>query len=114
LPAVGQGIIAIEAREDDTRTRALLAAIDDRDADTALACERAFLAVLDGSCRTPIAGHATLRDGALQFRGLIARPDGSEVVETARAGAVADAVALGADAGAELKRRASADFFAPG
>jgi hydroxymethylbilane synthase len=113
LPAVGQGIIAIEAREDDTRTRALLAAIDDRDAATALACERAFLAVLDGSCRTPIAGHATLRDGALQFRGLIARPDGSEVVETARAGAVADAVALGADAGAELKQRASADFFAP-
>ena len=111
LPAVGQGIIAIEAREDDTR--ALLAAIDDRDADTALACERAFLAVLDGSCRTPIAGHATLRDGVLQFRGLIARPDGSEVVETARAGAVADAVALGADAGAELKQRASADFFAP-
>jgi len=113
LPAVGQGIIAIEAREDDTRTRALLAAIDDRDAATALACERAFLAVLDGSCRTPIAGHATLRDGVLQFRGLIARPDGSEVVETARAGAVADAVALGADAGAELKQRASADFFAP-
>jgi hydroxymethylbilane synthase len=69
--------------------------------------------VLDGSCRTPIAGHATLRDGALQFRGLIARPDGSEVVETARVGAVADAVALGADAGAELKQRASADFFAP-
>jgi hydroxymethylbilane synthase len=113
LPAVGQGIIAIEAREDDTRTRALLAAIDDRDAATALACERAFLAVLDGSCRTPIAGHATLRDGVLQFRGLIARPDGSEVVETARAGAVADAVELGADAGAELKQRASADFFAP-
>ena len=69
--------------------------------------------MLDGSCRTPIAGHATLRDGVLQFRGLIARPDGSEVVETARAGAVADAVALGADAGAELKQRASADFFAP-
>jgi hydroxymethylbilane synthase len=111
LPAVGQGIIAIEAREDDART--LLAAIDDRDAATALACERAFLAVLDGSCRTPIAGHATLREGALQFRGLIARPDGSEVVETARAGAVADAVALGAAAGAELKQRASADFFAP-
>ena len=113
LPAVGQGIIAIEARDADTRTRTLLAAIDDRDADTALACERAFLAVLDGSCRTPIAGHAILRDGVLAFRGLIARPDGSEVVETARAGAVADAAALGADAGAELKRRASPGFFAP-
>jgi len=88
LPAVGQGIIAIEARANDARTRALLAAIDDRDAATALRCERAFLAVLDGSCRTPIAGHATLHAGALRFRGLIARPDGSEVVETARAGAI--------------------------
>jgi len=113
LPAVGQGIIAIEARANDARTRALLAAIDDRDAATALRCERAFLAVLDGSCRTPIAGHATLHAGALRFRGLIARPDGSEVIEAARAGAAADADALGADAGAELKARAGADFFAP-
>ena len=113
LPAVGQGIIAIEARANDARTRALLAAIDDRDAATALRCERAFLAVLDGSCRTPIAGHATLHAGALRFRGLIARPDGSEVVEAARAGAAADADALGADAGAELKARAGADFFTP-
>jgi hydroxymethylbilane synthase len=114
IPAVGQGIIAIETREDDATTRTLLAAIDHADSMTALITERAFLAVLDGSCRTPIAGHATLHDGALQFRGLIARPDGSEVVETARAGAVADAAALGADAGAEIKRRASTDFFAPG
>jgi hydroxymethylbilane synthase len=113
LPAVGQGIIAIEARAGDARTRALLAAIDDRDAATALRCERAFLAVLDGSCRTPIAGHATLHAGALRFRGLIARPDGSEGADAPRAGAAADADALGADAGAELKARAGADFFAP-
>jgi hydroxymethylbilane synthase len=113
LPAVGQGIIALEARTDDARTRALLDAVNDRDGATALACERAFLAVLDGSCRTPIAGYATVRAGALAFRGLIARPDGSEVVEAARAGQVADAVALGADAGSELKQRAGADFFAP-
>jgi hydroxymethylbilane synthase len=113
LPAVGQGIIALEARADDARTRALLEAVNDRDGATALACERAFLAVLDGSCRTPIAGYATVRAGALAFRGLIARPDGSEVVEAARAGAVADAVALGADAGSELRQRAGANFFAP-
>ena len=69
--------------------------------------------MLDGSCRTPIAGHATVRAGALAFRGLIARPDGSEVVEAARAGAVADAEALGADAGASSRQRAGADFFAP-
>jgi hydroxymethylbilane synthase len=69
--------------------------------------------VLDGSCRTPIAGHATVQGGRLAFRGLIAKPDGSEAFETTREGAVADAVELGADAGRELKRRAGADFFAP-
>jgi hydroxymethylbilane synthase len=113
LPAVGQGIIAIEARADDARTHALLAAVNHGDSATALACERAFLAVLDGSCRTPIAGHATVAAGRLWFRGLIAKPDGSEAVETEREGAAADAVALGADAGRELKARAGADFFAP-
>ena len=112
LPAVGQGVIAIAARADDAKTCALLAAVDDRDTATALAAERAFLAVLDGSCRTPIAGHATIAAGRLAFRGLIAKPDGSETFETARAGAVADAAALGADAGRELRSRAGADFFA--
>ena len=113
LPAVGQGIIALEAREDDARTRALLDAINDRDAATALACERAFLAVLDGSCRTPIAGHATIQDGRLRLRGLIAKPDGSESFTCMREGTAGDAAALGADAGRELKDRAGADFLAP-
>ena len=113
LPAVGQGVIAIEARDGDAKTRALLAAVDDRDTATALAAERAFLAVLDGSCRTPIAGHATIATGRLSFRGLIAKPDGSESFATAREGPVAAAAALGADAGRELKSRAGADFFAP-
>jgi hydroxymethylbilane synthase len=113
LPAVGQGIIALETRADDARTRALIAAIDHAESATALACERAFLAVLDGSCRTPIAGHAVISAGTLWFRGLVAKPDGSAQVETARTGAVADAAALGADAGRELKSRAGADFFAP-
>jgi hydroxymethylbilane synthase len=78
-----------------------------------LIAERAFLAVLDGSCRTPIAGHATVTGGWLRFNGLIARPDGSECLATERAGIVADAVKLGADAGQELKSRAGAGFFAP-
>jgi hydroxymethylbilane synthase len=113
LPAVGQGIIAIEARQDDARTRALLDRINAADDLTALAAERAFLTVLEGSCRTPIAGHAQVRDGRLRFRGLIAKPDGTEAFETARDGDAADAAALGSDAGHELKRRAGADFFAP-
>jgi hydroxymethylbilane synthase len=111
LPAVGQAIIAIETRESDHRTRALLDGINDRDAAIALTAERAFLAVLNGSCRTPIAGHATVDAGRLHFRGLIARPDGSEVFETARQGTPADAARLGADAGRELRRRAGPDFF---
>src|SRR5436305_4639626 len=104
LPAVGQGAITIEARADDARTRALLAKIDQDDTSVALACERAFLAVLDGSCRTPIAGHAVLDGDAISFRGMILRPDGSEAHETSRTGNRRDAEALGADAGAELKR----------
>src|SRR5947199_4131396 len=112
LPAVGQGAITIETRIDDARTRELLAKIDHADTSVALACERAFLAVLDGSCRTPIAGHAVLKGDAVTFRGMILRPDGSEAYETSRSGSRKEAVALGADAGAELKRRAPPDFFA--
>jgi hydroxymethylbilane synthase len=112
LPAVGQGAITIEVRVDDSRARSLLATIDHPDTSVALACERAFLAVLDGSCRTPIAGHAVLTGDAISFRGMILRPDGSGVFETSRGGHRRDATALGADAGAELKRRAPADFFA--
>jgi hydroxymethylbilane synthase len=112
LPAVGQGAIGIEARADDTRTLDLLAAINHADTASALACERTFLAVLDGSCRTPIAGHATVAGGRLGFRGMIIKPDGSEAFETAREGSVGDAEKLGADAGAELKGLAGSDFFA--
>lgn len=111
LPAVGQGVITIETRADDERTRNLLAVIDDQAASTALAAERAFLAMLDGSCRTPIAGHAQFVGGDLVFRGLIVKPDGSVSYATERRGAPADADALGQDAGRELKRRAGPDFF---
>ena len=68
--------------------------------------------MLEGSCRTPIAGHAAVAAGRLAFRGLIAKPDGSEVIETQRYGAMVDAVRLGAEAGRELKQRAGAGFFA--
>jgi hydroxymethylbilane synthase len=112
LPAVGQGAIGIEARADDARTHDLLARIDHGETRTAIAAERAFLAVLDGSCRTPIAGHARIAADQVAFRGMILRPDGSEAVEAARSGAIADAEKLGADAGLELKRRAAPNFFA--
>jgi hydroxymethylbilane synthase len=111
LPAVGQGAIVVETREDDARTRDLVAAIDHADTATAVACERAFLAVLDGSCRAPIAGHAVIDGGRVAFRGMILKPDGSEAFETSRAGNRADAEALGTDAGRELKERGGAGFF---
>ena len=111
LPAVGQGAIGMETRADDAKTRALVEAIDDADTSAALAAERAFLAVLDGSCRTPIGGHATLDGGTLRFRGIIVKPDGSEAFEVWREGRREEAAELGADAGRELRDRASADFF---
>jgi hydroxymethylbilane synthase len=111
LPAVGQGAIGIETRADDARTRELLAAINHADTFSALAAERAFLAVLDGSCRTPIGGHATISGGRLRFRGMVVKPDGSEAFEATREGDVRDAEQLGADAGSELKGRAGPDFF---
>lgn len=114
LPAVGQGAVGIECRADDTRTRDILAAIDDGVTRTALTAERAFLRALDGSCRTPIAGHATVSGDRLSLRGLIVKTDGSVAHETSREGAAADAAALGDDAGRELKARGGPDFFAHG
>ena len=111
VPAVGQGAIGIETRADDERTRALVAEVDDADTAAALAAERAFLAVLDGSCRTPIGGHANIEQGALRFRGIIIKPDGSEAFEAFRQGRPEAAAELGADAGRELRARAGADFF---
>jgi hydroxymethylbilane synthase len=111
LPAVGQGAIGIEARENDTRTRKILARIDHADTSTALACERAFLAVLDGSCKTPIGGHATLAGDVLQFRGLIARPDGTAAHDIAATGRRKDAIMIGGEAGRELKAQAGPGFF---
>jgi hydroxymethylbilane synthase len=111
VPAVGQGVIAIETRADDARMRELIAKIADADAATALVAERAFLTELDGSCKTPIAGHARLVDGELRFHGLIVKPDGSCAYEAIRTGPAQDAQGLGADAGRELKHKAGPDFF---
>ena len=111
LPAVGQGAIGIETRAGDTATLALVARIDDADTATALAAERAFLAVLDGSCRTPIGGHARISGGTIRFHGIIVKPDGSEAFEVRREGGRSLAAELGADAGRELKSRAGGDFF---
>jgi hydroxymethylbilane synthase len=111
LPAVGQGAIAMTARTDDSATRALLDRVADPDTGHALAAERAFLAVLDGSCRTPIAGHARLISGRLTFRGLVLRTDGAQTFEVETSGAIGDAQRLGADAGRDLLGRLPAGLL---
>jgi len=112
LPAVGQGAVCIECRSDDPSTRGWLAAVDHAPTAICVAAEHAMLAVLDGSCRTPIAGHATLgAGGTLHLRGMILKPDGSQVIATERTGAAKDAAALGKDAGLELKQRGGPGFL---
>ena len=114
LPAVGQGALGIECRSDDDHAKALLHPIADPATTAAVRCERAFLEVLDGSCRTPIAGLAvTDGSGGLRFDGLIARPDGTACHRVERVGAIADALAIGRDAGAALRATGGPDWFAP-
>jgi hydroxymethylbilane synthase len=108
LPAVGQGAIALVARRGDRRVAAALAPILHAATGFSLAAERAFLNVLDGSCRTPIGGHARLVDGRLAFRGQVLSPDGRDAVEILREGAFEQAGELGAEAGREIRARALA------
>ena len=113
LPAVGQGAIALELRADDDRSIRAVEPLNDIKSATEVAMERAFLAVLDGSCRTPIAGIATANIAAdrIKFRGLIAKADGSVVHSTIREGTINDAIDMGKDAGLELKTEAGPNFL---
>ena len=111
LPAVAQGAIGIERRADDARTAALLEAIHDIPTAERLACERAFLATLDGSCETPIAGLAEVTGGTLRMRGEILRPDGSEALADELSGPVSDGAVMGAELARRLLDRAGSGFF---
>ena len=110
LPAAGQGAIAVEIRSDDARVGALLAPVNHADTWVALAAERAFLDVLDGTCKTPIAAHAALTGDTIRFRGILARPDGTAAYEEAVTGRRRDAVRIGTRAGEAVSRRAGADW----
>lgn len=115
LPAVAQGAIGVEVLETNTKVRELLQPADHRATALAVALERAFLATLDGSCRTPIAGLAEWRDaGTLAFRGCVLTPDGRTRIDVARTATIAtaaEAAAIGADAGRELAAKAGRSFF---
>jgi hydroxymethylbilane synthase len=110
LPAVGQGALAIEIRGDDSALRELLAPLHDAASAACVAAERAMLAALDGSCRTPIAGFAEIVVGELRLRALLLAADGTAERQAEGTGAIADAVALGSDIGERLRRGAGPEF----
>jgi hydroxymethylbilane synthase len=112
LPAVAQGAIGVTCRSDDAKTHALLVPLNDAASAITVACERAYLARLDGSCKTPIAGLAEIAEGTLRFRGLILKPDGTEWYAIELTGAAENAKSIGTDAGEELLARAGANFVA--
>ena len=103
VPAPGQGIVAIEIREDDTTVREFVAWISDADAAAALDAERAVVETLGGGCQTPIGALATVADnGALELVGAVAAPDGSRVIRASARALRGEAAALGARVGRDL------------
>lgn len=110
-PAPAQGAICIESRIGDERVNTLLESINDRTTHDAVTCERAFLGALDGSCRTPIAGHATSEDGKIHFYGMILTPDGSRFHDISSEGNVTDAERIGREAGEAVRAKAGTGFF---
>ncbi|EPX77903.1 Porphobilinogen deaminase [Litoreibacter arenae DSM 19593] len=111
LPAVAQGAIGIERRGDDARVAEMLEAIHDIPTGQRLACERAYLARLDGSCETPIAGLAELDGGTVRFRAEILRPDGTEALSDAESSTIEDAAEMGRAVADRLTERAPENFF---
>ncbi len=105
LPAAGQGAIGITCRAADVGARAALAPILDEATGFALAAERSFLTVLDGSCRTPIAAYARIEGKELVFSGEVLRADGAEVFAAKGRGAPVDAAMIGYHAGHDILLR---------
>jgi hydroxymethylbilane synthase len=110
LPAIGQGALAVECRVGDGLARRLLAPLHDHRSAVCVGAERALLAALGGSCRTPVAGLAVLDGERLILEGLLLEPDGSADIRGRRSGGIGDAEALGRDLGGELRRRAPPTF----
>ncbi len=110
-PAPAQGAICVESRVGDARIDALLDPINDRPTYDAVSCERAFLAALDGSCRTPIGGYAICEGDHLKFSGLILTPDGRKEHSIETEGKRINAEKLGRQAGEAVRAAAGPDFF---
>ena len=111
LPAVAQGAIGIEIRAADDATARLIAPLNHAATALCVTAERAYLAQLEGSCRTPIAGYAVLSEGALRLRGEILTPNGVHAHTATHSGSAQEAMRLGEATAADLLRQAGADFF---
>lgn len=111
LPAVGQGALGLECREDDGTTRELLGRIGDRDTHQAVLAERAMLFALGGGCLVPIGAATTIVGDVLTLRGAVLSPDGSRRVAGEIAGPAAEAVALGQRLAAELLARGAKELL---
>jgi hydroxymethylbilane synthase len=108
LPAVGQGALAIETREDDARTGEIIHPLDHEATRLACSAERAFLKGLGGGCLVPIAAYATIESEVMTLNGLVASPDGSEIVRAQQSGPSGDAALLGQQLADELLARGAA------
>ena len=115
LPAIAQGAVGIACRADDAAAHAFLAPLSHADTGIRIAAERAMLARLDGSCRTPIAGLARIDDApanrTLSLKGLVAKTDGSHVIALEEHGPVSAAAEIGAALGDRLLAEAGPDFL---
>ena len=111
LPAIGQGAIGLTLRSEDRASQARVAPILDAATGYALAAERAFLNILDGSCKTPIAGLAELVGDRLTFRGMVLRTDGSATYQITREGAKTDGAMIGTQAAEQILQQMPADVL---
>jgi hydroxymethylbilane synthase len=105
LPSIGQGALAIETRADDARVRELCRALSDRQAEVTVAAERALLAALGAGCRTPVAGYATVDGNTVHLRGLVGRPDATEILKEDARGPASEAAELGRTVAGRLLAR---------
>lgn len=111
LPAISQGAICFQCRSDDEKTLGYLKPLSHEPTRQAVVCERAFLAALDGNCKTPIAGQAAVTDGQMKFIGLVSSPDGKQNFRIERSGAAEDGETIGREAGLHIRKEAGEKFF---
>ena len=112
LPAIGQGALGIACRSNDSATRERLAILNHEQTHLAVTAERGLLAVLEGSCKVPIAGHARWVDGRILLKGLVANLSGTVVIAGEMNAAPDKARELGIALGEDLVRRGAGDILA--